>query len=70
MGSLTHWFVKHPPMFSDKYAVKIMHKKLESVEKKLKENPDDPTCLADLAKVMQMLYDLFEEKGVNPQTLL
>jgi hypothetical protein len=70
MATLSNWFIKHPPIFSDKYAVKCMHKKIEMIEKKLKENPDDPTYLADLAKVMQMLYDFFEEKGVNPQTLL
>ncbi len=70
MGTLSHWFIKHNPEFSDKYAVKIMHKKLECIEKKLKENPDDATYLADLAKVYMMVCDFFEEKGIDPRTLL
>ena len=70
MGTLTDWFVKHNPTFSDKYAIEIMHEKLECIEKKLKENPDDVTYMTELAKVMEMIYDYFKEKGIEPQTLL
>lgn len=70
MATLTHWFVKHPPTFSDKYAVKIMHKKLETIEKALKEDPDDLKYLAELAKTYEMMCDFFAEKNIDPRTLI
>lgn len=63
---LTYFFQKHPAVFTEKYAVKCMHKKLECAEKKLKDNPDDTTHYADLKEVAEMIQDYFDEKGINP----
>jgi hypothetical protein len=70
MGTLSAWFIKHKPSFSDKYAVKIMHKKLEAMEKKLKKNPEDQTYLADMSEVYHMVCDFLNEKGINPNTVV
>lgn len=67
---LTQWFAKHPAAFTEKYAVKIMHKKLECAEKKLKDDPKDVSHMADLAKVYEMLCDYFAEKQIDPRNLI
>ena len=63
---LVHFFQKYPAVFTEKYAVKCMHKKLECAEKKLKENPHDISHYAYLKEVAEMIGDYFDEKGINP----
>lgn len=66
---LTYFFQKFPAVFTEKYAVKCMHKKLECAEKKLKDNPNDTTHFADLKEVHDMIETYFEEKGINPDLI-
>jgi len=62
------FFQKHPVDLDELTAIKMIHKKIESAEKKCKE--DDKTYLEDLAKVLEMTEDYFNEIDVNPVTLV
>ena len=46
----------------------MIHKKIEEAEEKCKSK--DETYIKELAMVYNMLYDFFEEKGINPDTLV
>ena len=64
------FFRKFPQSFNEMTAVKMIHKKIECAQHKLKENKTDPAYLKDLAKAYEMLECFFEEKGINPVTLI
>lgn len=62
------FFQKHPVDLDELTAIKMIHKKIESAEKKCKEG--DKTYLDDLAKVYEMTEDYFNEIEVNPASLI
>jgi len=65
---LTEWFKKYPMKFNDLTAIKVMHKTIERAQEKCKKK--DESYLKELALVYAQLEDYFEEKGINPETLL
>lgn len=62
------FFQKHPVDLDELTAIKMIHKKIESAEKKCKEG--DKTYLEDLAKSYEMTEDYFNEIEINPASLL
>jgi len=62
------FFQKHPVDLDELTAIKMIHKKIESAEKKCKEG--DSSYLDDLAKSYEMTEDYFSELDVNPASLL
>ncbi len=62
------FFLKHPVDLDELIAIKTIHKKIESAEKKCKKG--DESYLNDLAKVAEMLDDYFSELDINPASLL
>lgn len=62
------FFEKYPVDMGEIVAIKMIHHKIEEVEKLCKKNDED--YLEELAKVHEMISYFFQEKGVNPAQLL
>lgn len=60
------FFKKHPMSFTDMTAVKMIHKKIEDAQHKLKSDKKSTEYIKDLCVAYQMLCDYFTEKGINP----
>lgn len=54
--------------FNEQTAVKMVHKKLESAQEKCKKK--DQTYLKDLAVAYDMLETFFEEKNIDPSSIV
>lgn len=65
---MENFFKKYPAEFSDMTAVKMIHKKVEAAQDKLKEDKKSMEYMKDLAMAYHMLCDYFREKGVNPDS--
>lgn len=62
------FFAKFPMELEEKYAVEMIQKKIETAHEKCSEG--DQTYITDLAKSYEMLEAFFDEKRVNPATLV
>lgn len=62
------FFAKYPQKFNEMTAVKMIHKKVEDGQHKLKKK--DSNYMKCLAEALDMLETFFEEKNVDPTTLL
>lgn len=62
------FFNKFPMEFNEQTAIKMIHKKIEAAQEKNKDK--DPTYCKDLAVAYEMLEAYFDEKGINPASLL
>jgi len=62
------FFTKHPAELSESVAVGMMHKKMEEAKELCDEG--DENYMTHLAKSYEMLCDFFNEKNVNPDTLV
>ena len=67
---MKEFFEKYPMAFSEMTAVKMIHKQIEKAQHMLKKDKSDKSYLKELALAMDMLSCFFEEKGVDPSTLL
>jgi len=62
------FFEKYPVDMGEEVAIKMIHHKIEEVEKLCNEENDD--YLDELAVVHDMVASFFQEKGINPAQLL
>lgn len=62
------FFNKYPVDLKESTAIKMIIKVLEKALEDCKEKDDD--YLAHMAKAEMMLSDFFEEKNIDPETLL
>lgn len=56
--------------WGDMTKVKIIHKKVEKAQHLLKKDKNSREALCALAKAGEMIDAFFEEKQINPTTLL
>lgn len=65
------FFKKHPvTSFSEILAVKMIHDKIECAYELLEHDKHNTEYCSHLAKAYEMLYDFFNEKGIDPSTLV
>jgi hypothetical protein len=62
------FFSKYPVELSEDIAISMIHKKLECAEEEYSEDGEEH--LKYLAVAYSMLEDFFDEKGLDPNTLL
>jgi len=62
------FFEKYPVDLEELTALKMIHKTIESAEEKCKKKK--PEYLEYAAKAYKMLEDFFDEKNVNPNSLV
>lgn len=54
--------------FNEQTAIKMIHKKIEEVQKKNKDK--DPEYIKELAVAYDMICTFFDEHNINPDSLL
>lgn len=66
------FFNKYPPSpkLNEGMAIKTIYKKIKCAKKSYKEDKTSNKYLKELAMAYAMLDCFFEEKGIDPQTLL
>ena len=62
------FFQRYPVVLDELDAIKLIHKRIEIAEEKNKNK--DPTYCKDLAVAYEMLEFYFNEKDINPNSLL
>lgn len=62
------FFAKYPLKFNEMTAIKVIHKQIEIAQEKCKKK--DPSYMNELAKAYDMLETFFDEKNIDPATLI
>jgi len=65
---MTDFFRKFPMEFNEQTAIKMIHRKIECAQEKNKNN--SPEYIKDLAIAYEMLCAFFNEKDINPDSLI